>query len=126
MEYYRLNDRGVPVREFDERTWARWLETDPRRYLLCTEWDAVDGHVEVKTNFTGFDLRSCKDRVGGTRPILWDTEAILYPTRNSQVHDPSETIGAMRYTSEQEARKGHERMIRELTGVGVQPGGNGL
>lgn len=112
MDFYVLDKRNRPVIESDERVWSAWVESDPRRIIRSSDWEAEDGHVEVVTVFLGFNA------LGTTPPALWDTVAKLYPTG----HDDFVRIDQWHYTSKAQALRGHDQMVRALGGS-VDPDG---
>jgi hypothetical protein len=121
VELYILDRRGRPIIEPDARRWNLLNETDPRCQLGYSEWEAEQGLVIVETLFRGHDLRRKEDRSG--RPALWDTVAFLV-TRGDV--DEIVTIEQWLYQSRPAAMRGHEQLVRRLSGGGglEPPGGN--
>lgn len=124
MDLYILDRRGRPVIEPDERVWAEAHDTDTRWKIDYDAWDAEEGRVSVDTRFLGFDPRPKEERVG--RPVLWDSQTTLLPSDDDADPEPLERF-CQWYQSRPAAVRGHERLVRELSGGGElePPGGNG-
>lgn len=124
MEYFILNSRGLPVIEPDARVWDLWHRADPRRHMLCTDWEVEDGLVIVETCFQGFDLRPSEQR-GDGHPVLWDTAATLYP--NDPPGRRGVHLGLWWWDSDTAARMGHEQAVHDIQMEwgGDERGGNG-
>lgn len=106
MDFYILDARGRPAIEASDRRWSQWQETDMRRFLAETRWEAEAGEVEVTTTFLGFDP------VGHNPPALWDTVAWLHPRDGSE----PERIDQWHHTSRAGALRGHDAMVKHLGG----------
>lgn len=92
-------DGKIPVKCDDLMTWARWFE-DADRHVATTNV----GGAKVSTVFLGLD-HSCEWR-GEATPILFETMVFGGPL------DGEET----RYSTWEEAEKGHKRMVEKVAG----------
>ena len=121
MQYYKLDDNGVPVECDDLIEWARWFETADRRVALThvTPW------IEVSTVFLGIDHRW----IGDGPPILYET-MVFAPLPGRLTDQPvvtkrfgrgpprpvyDQTLEEQhRYATLAEARLGHARTVKRL------------
>ncbi len=93
---YILGDDGVPVECRDILEWADWVSTHDRT-LAKTKV----GYKTVSTVFLSID-----HRFGPGDPILWET--IIFN------HDGSASIYQERYSSQEDALKGHTKAVNSL------------
>jgi len=122
VDLYILDRRGRPVPEPDERVWAEAFESDPRWQIDHSEWLSEQGRVTVDTRFLGFDPRRKEERTGV--PTLFATAAMLQPSDDGEI---PERIDSWLYQSRPAALRGHEQLVRNLSGGGgiAPPGGDG-
>jgi hypothetical protein len=99
---YILDENGKPVRARGLLEWGRWLqEHDAERQLAL---DQI-GAARVSTIFLGLDSFSIFQRDQPHEPVLWETMVFGGPYNLFQ----------QRYTSKEEALKGHGRIVQMLT-----------
>jgi len=93
---YILLEDGTPKLEEDVMLWAHWFESSSR----TVERTKLGDEVEVSTVFLGMD-----HNFGGKgKPVLWETLVFGGPMDGEMD----------RYTSEEEARAGHQRMVERV------------
>lgn len=102
MTRYILDDAGNPVPEPDLLKWGRWLETAKR----IVRQDRIAGYF-ISTVFLALDYNF----TGRGRPILWET--MIFP--KTGMPEPRLDHFQLRYTSREEALKGHQRIVQMLT-----------
>jgi len=93
MDKYTLDKNGNPVIEEDLLTWGAWFKEADRHTAL----DKFDG-IKVSTVFLGLD-----HSFGGGRPVLWET----------MIFGGKYDLDQERYTNEEDAIKGHKRMLKK-------------
>ena len=91
MKNYILNGK-IPVVELDIIKWGEWYGSEENKHVDITEFDGV----RISTVFLGFD--HCCD---GGEPILFET--MIFGGEYDQYQD--------RYTTWEEAEKGHKEAI---------------
>lgn len=92
--YYVPDENGNPV-PASMLEWAKWFETHDRHIAN----DTIDG-VQISTVFLGLD-----HSWSGGKPVLWET--MIFGGEHNEYQQ--------RYTSREDALKGHEiakRMVR--------------
>jgi hypothetical protein len=104
---YVLDDDGNPVAVDDLLTWARWMEANRDRKIVART-DLPDGKW-VSTVFLGID-----HAFGDEAPLLFET--MVFPS-----HDEWLEIECRRYTTLDEARRGHEETVASWR-AGARPG----
>lgn len=104
---YILNDAGEPERCDDLLKWAEWFENSNR--CICQDMDEGAGaaRVRVSTVFLGVNHRF----FGDGPPILWETMVFGGPYDKLQ----------RRYTSRDEAFKGHQLICQQVSAASVKP-----
>jgi len=106
LDFYILDARGRPQPEPDERRWSQWMESDSRRHVKNSAWEAEEGDIEVITVFLGF----CEP--GAEPPPLWETSALLFRKKD----EAPEPLDAWLYINQAQALRGHDEMVRKLVG----------
>lgn len=91
---------GKPVPEPDLMKWAAWFGGRDNRRVAWTE---LAPEVAVSTVFLGLDHNF--SGTGG--PVLWET--MVFARAHDAIHNDME-----RYTSDADARAGHERMVAKV------------
>jgi hypothetical protein len=97
LHNYILDERGQPVLEPDVIKWAQWFETSKR----ILKQDRIDP-ILVSTVFLGVD----HNFMGEGLPLLWET--MIFGGEHDQYQE--------RYTSREEALKGHENALQMVKG----------
>lgn len=93
-----LNLKGKPVEEPDFAKWAKWYENNTKKRIV--KQTTVANKTVISTVFLGLDHRWNGDGL----PILWET--LVFTGK----HD-----GYMnRYTSLEQAKAGHKRIVRMI------------
>lgn len=98
---YILNDQGEPEPCEDLMTWGTWLETsiDKRRVAR----DEV-GEYKISTVFLSMDHDFSMSGI----PVLW--ESMVFKD-GSDVSDTEPDLDARRYSSKEDAIKGHKELV---------------
>lgn len=97
--YYILDERGEPRPEPDLQVFSNWFASDERRIVRHQEWTRPDGsEVTVSTVFLGIDHNF---GMSGRAPVLWETMVFV----EGEGHDQ------YRYTSREDAIRGHNRVV---------------
>lgn len=104
---YILNDAGEPMPERDLLRWAMWYETANCVVARST----LEGNIWIATDFMGLDLnllRNCEDDPLHYKPVLWETA----------VFRGEEVLDIVRYSSKEDALRGHEQMAKKYEFAG--------
>jgi hypothetical protein len=101
MHYIPGPDGKTPV-ETDLMTWAKWMESRQNMHLGD---DTIEG-VRISTVFLGL-----YHSFGGNVPVLWET--MVFGGDLDQEQE--------RYSSWQEAERGHKEMVEKVTASLVKP-----
>jgi hypothetical protein len=102
--YLDKDDTIVPVDDFNNPEWLCFMKDIARRRLAT---DVVSDGIKVSTVFLGIDHGH---GAPGNVPVLWETLVFGGPLDGEM----------RRYTSKEEALKGHEDMLR-LVRTGADP-----
>lgn len=102
MLHYVLAD-GEPVGVTDVLMWARWYEGTFDSGERRVAEDTIGNGVWVSTVFLGTDY----DFVGKGPPVLWETA----------VFEKDEPVDIRRYSSREDAERGHREVVAALTGA---------
>jgi hypothetical protein len=92
---YVLDKKGNPVHEPSMVKWGAFLASDAK----CLKQDILPDGICVSTIFTGIDYRS--------PPRFWET--VIFGGAHDQYEE--------RYTSREDALKGHERALEVAAGA---------
>lgn len=112
---YVLDEHGNPQKEHDLLKWAQWLETaGQKRVVARTEV----GKYYVSTVFLAMDY----DLMGHGKPILYETMVFENEAKKEEIfgremmahHDLSGDEFFDRYSTREEAERGHERIVEEV------------
>lgn len=95
---YRLDERGTPV-ACSVETWGKWFERCNKDRQVA---DTTVGRSFVSTVFLAID----HNHSGDGPPILWETMVFGGELDGS----------SWRYSSEEEAKKNHDRIVTEIKG----------
>lgn len=101
---YKLDENGNAVEVKDLMEWANWLETANRSI-----GKDVVGDVRVSTVFLGLDYS-----FSGGVPVLWETMVFGGPLDGEEE----------RYTSKEDALKGHAAMLERVKLAAQSPSSN--
>ncbi|MCP4900176.1 MAG: hypothetical protein GY906_24660 [bacterium] len=94
-DYYILDQDGNPVVCFDVRQWGEWFGKAERK----VDETAIRAGIRVSTVFLGLD-----HAFGGGRPLIY--ESLVFGGKLDQE--------MRRYSTKEEALKGHERLVKEV------------
>lgn len=102
MSKYILDEQGNPVQEPDVLKWATWMESTygegiPTRRVAYTK---INDKVEIFTSFLGID-----HQWGSGPPLLYETMVFCLDDDEEEME---------RYSTREEAIKGHERMVQRM------------
>lgn len=116
---YMLDAKGNPMPATGLLSWGRWLETAERHVALTQfAWGAVS------TVFLGLDQSfffGPEDDPLGYKPVLWETMVFVHHSRKNAALVKELDLEQRRYTSREDALKGHAEMVERCKRAAKEP-----
>ena len=109
MRSYTLDKDNNPVLCGNTLEWGKWFEKYPERRIV--QQDVVKG-IKISTVFLGLDHSWSLDE--SEPPVLWET--MVFANEGKTLGDMCD-LRCERYTSHQDARDGHAKMLLEVDDI---------